>query len=264
MQVALTQGIGINGEMRLVPDSETVPEQIIPVRVTIADPRTIGRFTLQPNQWRGENWVNQTEFPIKMKKIHALIIEKQGSKSIPLIYSWDLNDTDVPSKASVTFNASKMPKWIETKNKTERIWIDYSINECTTCVNTIIDNLIDGTINKEKTITFETLKVIEATNAAFLKVKIRSIQADPKKERLLELPSVRVTEDMTVYSTGPLYLSDEETPNFEYQFTLAINDDDGTIYKSTQWIPGNDIEVFINMQQIKSAIPELEQNSTED
>ncbi|WP_044398112.1 hypothetical protein [Lacinutrix sp. Hel_I_90] len=262
MQVSLAQSIGINGEMTLVPDSETVPSQLIPVRITISDPRTIGRFTLTPNQWRNENWVNTTDFPLRLKKIHALIIEKQGNKSIPLIYSWDLNDTEVPSKASVNFNTSKMPSWIETENKTERIWIDYNIVDCTSCVNKVIDNLIDGTISKEKNISFESFKIFDATNAAFLKIRVRAIQADPKKERLIELPPVRVTEDLSVFSTGPLYLSDEEAPSFEYYLSVVM--DDGVVYDAADWIPASDVEVFIGMQNLKAAIPELNTLITED
>ncbi|HLT52922.1 MAG TPA: hypothetical protein VKZ97_03490 [Flavobacteriaceae bacterium] len=255
MQVALTQGVGINGTMTIEPESETVPQQLIPVRITISDPRTLGRFTLQPNHWRTENWENKTPFPVKLKKIHALMIEKQGNNSIPLIYTWNLNNTEVPASAKVAFNTSKMPTWIETKNKTERIWIEYSIADCSTCVNQVIDGLIDGTIEKVKNITFETFKIFESTNAAFLKIKVRSIQADPKGERVVELPSIRVTEDMTVFSTGPLYLSDQEGPNYEYAFSLVT--EDGMVYDSSNWMSSTEAEMFIGMHNLTASIPEL-------
>lgn len=262
MQVSLSQSVGINGEMTLVPDSETVPSQLIPVRITISDPRTIGRFTLTPNQWRNENWVNTSDFPLRLKKIHALIIEKQGNKSIPLIYSWDLNDTEVPSKASVNFDATKMPNWIETENKTERIWVDYNIVDCDSCVNSVIESLIDGTINKQENISFESFKIFGSDKVDHLKVKIRSIQADPRKERVIELQNVRITEDNKLTPVGSLYLGGEEVKNFEYLLSLVA--DDGTLYEATNWVPSSSQEVIVNIQKLKEIIPGINEIFTED
>ena len=256
MQVALTQGLGINGEMRIVPESEEVPEQLIPVRITISDPRTIGRFTLQPNQWRDENWKNTTAFPLLLKKIHVLIIEKQGTSTIPLIYTWNLNDTQVPAGASASFDADEMPLWIETKNKAERIWIDYGIVECTTCVDNIIDELIDGTINRERYVSFQTFKIIASEDIAFLNIKVRSLQGDPKKERMIELSPVRVTEDLSAFSAGPFHLSEEEELDFEYHFTLVMND--GVTHTSRDWISSNEAEVFLGMHSLYDSIDTLE------
>lgn len=263
MQNALSEGVGIKGIMTLNPDSETVPAQNIPVRITLADTRTLGKFTLEPNQWRNENWVNNTPFPLRLKKVHALIIEKQGNTTIPLIYSWDLNDVEVPSKASVTFDATKMPQWIETKNKTEQIWLDYSIVECNSCVNDVVDELTGGTsVSKIKNISFMTFQLFDDTDYNMLRVKVRSKFVDPKGETVTELEPIYIREDNGNITAGPLYVPEDESLEFEYFFTVVMND--GNTHNATDWISGNETDVFIGLQKLKEAIPSLNTDETED
>ncbi len=253
MQVALSEGVGIQGAMTLVPNSETIPEQLIPVRITLADARTLGRFQLEPNKWRKEKWINTTPYPLKLKFIHALVIEKEGNKSIPLIYSWSLGDAEVPSLAKVDFNAGKMPEWLEKKGKTERIWIDYTIMDCESCVNKVMDELTGGTSgSKVKNITFESFQVFEKLDAALLRIKIRSKQADPKGNTVVELPSIRIEEDLSTYSAGPLYLPEGEDVEYEYFFTLVMSN--GVSYNSDDWKSSKELEMFIGLHTLKEAM----------
>lgn len=255
IQVALSEGVGVQGTMTLAPDSESVPEQLIPVRITLSDKRTLGKFMLQPNEWRTKKWKNETPFPLKLKMIHALIVEKQGSKTIPIVYSWSLNNIEVPAKASVEFDAAKMPTWIETKGKAEQIWIDYNIENCTSCVDEIVEEISNATSLLNKEITFESVGVFETIKPAFIKIKVRTKQADPKGETVVELPSVRVDKDMVVFTTGPLYLKKEDTPNFEYQITVVMPD--GEVHKSDNWIPSNEVELILGSKILKENISSL-------
>lgn len=253
MQTVLSAGDGIKGSMTLTPASETVPEQLIPVRMTLADSRTLGKFILEPNKWRNENWINHTPFPLRLKKVHALIIEKQGTNTIPIIYTWDLNNIEIPSKAKVQFDASKMPKWIETQSKTKQIWLDYTIVDCTECVNKTIDELTDGTSgSKVKHISFESFQLFNETDIAFLQVKARSKYIDPKGTNVLESDPVRITEDNKSFALGPLYIPEGETPQFEYFFTLVMND--GTTHQSDNWLSHDELFMFIGMAKLKENI----------
>lgn len=255
IQVALSEGVGVQGAMTLVPDSESVPEQLIPVRITLADKRTLGKFMLQPNSWRDKKWKNETQFPLKLKMIHALIIEKQGNKTIPIVYSWSLNNVTVPAKASVEFDTSKMPKWIETKGKTEQIWIDYSIDDCPSCVDEIIEEISNATSLLNKEIAFESVGVFESIKPAFMKIKVRTKQADPKGKIVIELPTIRIDKDMEVFSTGPLYLKKEDTPNFEYQITVVMPD--GEVHRSDSWIFSDEVDLILGSKILKENISSL-------
>lgn len=256
MQVALSEGVGIMGAMTIVPNSETIEEQLIPVRITLADNRTLGKFVLQPNNWRNKLWTNKTPYPLKLKFIHALVIEKEGNKSIPMIYSWSLGGKEVPVGAKVDFNAGKMPTWLEKKGKTKRIWIDYSIINCESCVNKVMDELTGGTSgSKVKNITFESFQVFEKLDAALLRIKIRSKQADPKGTTVVELPPVRIKEDLSPYSAGPLYLQEGADVEFEYFFTVVMSN--GITYNSDDWKSSKELEMFIGIHTLKEAISSI-------
>ncbi len=258
MQVALTEGIGIQGAMTLKPKSESLPEQLIPVRITLADVRTLGRFTLDPAKWRTQKWVNATPYPLKLKYIHVLVLDQKAGKTIPIIYSWSLGDKEVPSKAGVNFDARKMPEWLEKNSKTQRIWLDYAIAPCESCVNQVIDGLTSGTSgSKVRNVSFESIQVFEKFNASLLQVRIRSRQADPKGEALVELPPVRMEKDEETYSAGPLYLPEGGDLRYEYFFTLVTKD--GTSYSSDGWKVSKEPNLFIGIKALKeaiSAIPE--------
>jgi hypothetical protein len=242
--------------MTLVPNSENIEPQLIPVRITLADNRTLGQFILQPNSWRNEPWTNKTPYPLKLKFIHALVIEKEGNKSIPMIYSWSLGNKEVPATAKVNFDATKMPEWLEKKGKTKRIWIDYSIAECESCVNKVMDELTGGTSgSKVKNITFESFQVFDKLDAALLRIKIRSKQADPKGTTIVELPSVRIEEDLLTYSAGPLYLPEGTESEYEYYFTVVMND--GVTYNSDDWKSSKELEMFIGLHTLKVAISSM-------
>lgn len=263
MQNALSEGVGIKGTMTLNPNSETVPAQNIPIRITLADTRTLGKFILEPNQWRTENWTNNTPFPLRLKKVHALIIEKQGNTTIPLIYTWDLNNTEVPSKASVSFDTSKMPQWIETKNKTEQIWLDYSIVECSPCVNQVVDELTGGTSeSKVKHISFETFQLFEETDIAFLQVKIRSKYIDTKGETVKESSVVRISQDNTAFEVGPLYIPEDKSLDFEYFITLVTKS--GNTHESDNWITHDNLFMFLGMEKLKQVISSYNTEDSEE
>ncbi|WP_117885166.1 hypothetical protein [Aureibaculum luteum] len=255
IQVALSEnGGGIFGNMSLTPDSETIPEQKIPVRITLADTRTIGKFILQPNNWRTENWVNETPFPLKLKYIHALVIGEENGRNLPMVYSWGLNNTEVPSKSKAKFNGALMPKWIESK--TERIWIDYSIDECNSCMNEIMNELTGGTSGSNtKTVNFKSFKVLETTKAAFLEIQIRSKQADPKAKNIIKLTSIIIEKDLSAISAGPFYLPEGSELKYEYKLKLVMSD--GKIHESDDWISSDEVDVYIGMHTLKETISNL-------
>lgn len=256
MQVALSEGVGIIGNVILEPNSETIPTQSIKVKIALADKRTLGFFTLQPNKWRIENWINNTPYPLKLKYIHALVIGNDQNESVPIIYSWSLGDQEVPAMAKVNFDAGKMPKWLEEKGKSERIWIDYSIVDCESCVNKVMDELTGGTSGSNvKNITFESFQVLETTKAMFLKIQVRSKQVDPKGKNITELSSVKINSDLSATPTGPLYLPEGVDLKYEYYYTLVMSN--GTSYKSDNWQSSEELEMYIGMDSLKEAISNL-------
>jgi len=252
MQVALLENVGIHGKMTLKAQGD-VSEQQIPIYITLADPRTLGRFDLDKQQWRKDNWRNETPYPLQLKYLHMLMVEKDKqnkNKLIPIIYSWNLNDTEVPSQAQVTFDTKKVPGWID--KKTERIWLEYTVVSCDTCVKKVIDEITGGTAGSRlKQIAFESIGVLERTGATVLQVRVRSLQADPQGRDTIELPMMVIKADEKSYTTGPLYVPEGKEPEFEYKIMLVTSDE---THESTNWISTNNLTMYLNKSTIKEAL----------
>src|SRR5207245_892074 len=93
LQLALSEDVGINGSVTFKPTGGAIPSPQIPVTIQLADPGTFGLL-----RWRrDEAWRNSTPYPLRLRYLHALMLEN----NVPIIYSWDLGDREVPPLAQV-------------------------------------------------------------------------------------------------------------------------------------------------------------------
>lgn len=254
MQVSLLEKTGIQGIMSLKPQSENIPEIKIPVVITLADNRTIGRIDLESKKWRTTPWKNQTPYPLKLKYLHMLLVKDQGGKSTPFIYSWNINDLFVPASASVQFDASNVPSWLDDADMAQRIWLEYSVVDCDECDRAIINTITGGTYGTNtKKVTFETFQLFDSLDAQFIQIKVRSMQGDPKGEKTIEFDPLRIYHDNEVAESSQLYVPLEAELSFEYYVTVVMKN--GNSYKTTDWIRSGEQEIYLGLDAIKSAIP---------
>lgn len=113
IEVHLIENLGIRGSIRFKPGGESLPVIQLPVRITLSDARTFGKFDLDARDWRTIPWQNSTPYPLKLLRMHRLVLKPAGNKLIPTIYSWSLGDIEVPAGAKVTFRASQIPRWLD-------------------------------------------------------------------------------------------------------------------------------------------------------
>lgn len=249
------ENMGIKGQMRIKPSGD-IPEQIIPVNITLGDPLSLGKIDLQKTQWRQEPWVNHSGFPLLLNYLHMLVVVEENNQQIPLIYSWDLNGSEVLPTSSVAFETTHIPTWLDSESKTKRIWLDYSVKPCESCNEDIIQNMEDAVVDySAKSITFESFQILEKTGASFIQLTMRSKQGHPKHNELVEFTALRMNKDNEIFSVGPLYVPKGEKPSYEYFLRLVMQD--GHYYESAEWIPGDELEVFMGMQSLKETIPSL-------
>ena len=255
--VALSEGIGVNGSMRLRPDGDSLAQQSIPVSISINSARTFGKFILHPPRWRKGFWQHHIPYPVRLNYLHVLMVKNDvaDQPAISHIYSYNLGGKTVAPQDKVMFDARKMPVWIDRSEYTQLMWIDYSVLPCDACDEKVMEATLGGTsTTRKKEITFELFDVMATTGAQIMQVKVRSTQADPKGEMLTYLPSLRITEDKP-YTAGPLYIGPGQSPSFEYQLSLIMPD--GAQYHSQKWIPAHDLSVYLGMKNIQEAIPVL-------
>ena len=254
MQVSLLEKTGIQGIMTLQPQSENIPEIKIPVIITLADSRTIGRIDLESKRWRTDAWRNQTPYPLKLKYLHMLLVKEEGNKSTPFIYSWSIDDLVVPVSASVSFDASSVPSWLDDPDMAQRIWVEYSVVDCDECDRDIINTITGGTYGTNtRKVTFETFQIFENIDAQFIQIKVRSRQGDPKGEKTVEFDPLRIYQDNELAESGQLYVPLEEALSFEYFITVVMKN--GNSYKADQWIGSSEPEIYLGLDAIRNAIP---------
>ena len=76
-----------------------------------------------------------------------------------------------------------------------------------------------------------------------VKVKIRSVQADPNTRSKMDLPTLTITSDGETLDGGTIYVPEGSKPEFEYFLQIIMPD--GTIYEADTWEVSNDPDTNI-------------------
>ena len=183
-----------------------------------------------------------------------LLVKDEAGKSTPFIYSWNVNDLVVPASASVNFDASNVPSWLDDADMAQRIWLEYSVVDCDECDRAIINTITGGTYGTNtRKVTFETFQLFDNIDAQFIQIKVRSIQGDPKGEKVIEFDPIRIYNDNELAESGQLYVPLEEELSFEYFVTVVMTN--GNAYKADNWISSGEQEIYLGLDAIRNAIP---------
>jgi len=252
LQLALVEDVGITGSITFTPSGGGLPRQQVPVDIKLADAGTFGRAAWQ----RGQRWRNQTLYTLKLRYLHALLIDPQTNS--PIVYSWDLHQTDLPPQAQVEWDAAAVPAWID--GAARRMWIDYlPLGACASCDRTAVEDITAGvwTLGSAPA-SVHTLSPLAATGAAEISMRIRSKYFDPAN-RQMQQKTVVLTGDGKDFSAGAIYFvnrQDGETvpgdPLLEYFLEVAMAD--GTVQRATRWIASDTARILIGKVQVEQAL----------
>jgi hypothetical protein len=252
LQLALVEDVGISGTVTFTPSGGGLPKQQIPVDIKLADADTFGRVRWQ----RGQRWRNETLYTLKLRYLHALLIDQHSNS--PVVYSWDLHQTDLPPQAQVDWNAAGVPAWIDGAAK--RMWVDYvPLGACASCDRTAIEDITAGVWTLgSATATLHALAPFAATHAAEISVKVRSKYFYPSNRKMQKKVLI-VNADGKDFPAGPIYFINRQDgeavagdPLLEYFIEVAMPD--GTIHRATEWIPSDSARVLIGKVQIQNAL----------
>lgn len=248
--------IGLYGDVIIYPDGEGMPASIrIPFNLKIDDPGTFGQFDLQPSSWRN-GWQNKTDYPVLLSRMNVLRKEPSGGYKV---YSWQMGDKEVPEKATVKFDASLVPAWIDTHPNVVKMWIDYTVKACNSCNSEVKEKIIRGTTaSRVNNIEVTILSPLEFTQGELMKIKLRSHQADPNGSEKVNLPTLTVDKDGTTLSGGQIFIPDGASADYEY--FIQVYTKDGTKYESDDWKKSDDLELVIGTSQIKEMISHFRGN----
>jgi len=251
LQQALVEDVGISGKVTLYPAGHALGPVDVPIQIRLADFGTFGPF-----RWsRAERWRNTTPYPLKLKYIHALMLDPSSN---PVVYSWSLGSTAVPPRAQVQWNAMQVPSWVEGQSK--RLWIEYGVDAtCGSCDDQVIRSITGGvsTVGPSQ-LTFHTITPLADAGALEIVTKVRSRFFDPTS-REPQVRTVVLNADGKDFILGPFYAAGQESgesnPLFEYQFAITMQN--GQVYEADRWIAWNDLRLPVGRHQLEEAFGSL-------
>lgn len=249
LQLALMQDIGVNGDVSFTATGGALAPQV-PIAIQIADRDSFGR-----GRWsRTEGYRNVTPYPIRLRYLHALIIDPRNN--LPILYSWSLDNIEVPPQARVAWDAARVPAWIDTEAK--RVWVDYTVvDSCDPCDKQVLDGITGGVTSiAAEQITFHTITPLADTGGYEISAQVRSKYFDPKDRAELR-KSVVLKTDGQDFILKPIYNVSRPAgePLFEYLLELAMPD--GTIHTGTTWIATDSLRVLIGRAQLEQSLGKL-------
>jgi hypothetical protein len=248
--------VNFQGNLQLVPEGE-LSSINIPVKIALGNDQTFGKIILLGNNWRGQLIKNAMPFPIRMKYIHALVLnqEENGFKT-PYIYSWNLNDLDVPVLASIRINDAKIPRFLDTK--AERIWVEYSVPSCQPCMDKVINELTSGTVSaRQQKIEVVSYGIMERTGAYVIEVTVRSKFADPKGQSIMEITPLKVKADDQSYQIGTLFIPEEQKLEYEYKIKLVTDSE----VLTSDWTYSTEPSLYLTKALVEKALGKFPQKT---
>lgn len=257
IQLVLSQDIGIAGDVTYDLESDEVARVSIPASVRLADQGTFG-----PLHWRrNTSWRNPTPYPLRLKYLHMMLLEN----NTPVIYSWDLGRSEVPPRAQVEWDTSRVPRWLDQRAK--RAWVEYAVvQDCVECDREVMRGLTFGAsrASSRQDIILRTLTPLADSGAIEIGIRLRSRYFSSAGDTLETQAMIVLDADREEFDGGKVYLIDrqpgEERPGdplFEYQLELVMSD--GSILNSPagQWIPSHRGRLMIGKVQLEQAVGPL-------
>lgn len=258
LMTALFENVGLSGNLFLQPAGENMPEISIPFNLKLNDQNTFGKFELEAPTWRANTWINHTPYPVIIKNVHVMKLNASGAKALT-VYTWQAGNVEVPPGAQATFDATTVPGWIDNSEKIQRIWLEYEVNTCNYCDDKVQNTLIGGAKGtRSRKVTFDVFDPISFTGAKLIKVKVRSVQADPNTRSKMDLPTLSIHTDGLTLDGGTIYVPEGSDPQFEYYLQIIMPD--GTIYESDYWEISKDPDTnIIGQALIKRMVKKFKQ-----
>jgi hypothetical protein len=244
---------GISSQLTFqVGEAESGAVVTIPTSIALANSKTFGQIPFD----RDKGWKNEIPYPVKLKYVHALILEDR----LPVVYSWDLGDTILQPKDSVQWNAGNVPAWVD--QKALRLWTEYYVdNTCDPCSQLVLEDIEQGVIIRTHQILIDPMNTLDRLGAYEIGVQIRSRYINPSPSQSPEyLPWARLRENGEEVNVGMLHLGDrslgEEVPGdplMAYR-VVVIMDGTGERHEGQNWIPLNDTRLILGTSQVEASL----------
>jgi hypothetical protein len=231
-------GQGLRGDVTITPQNEDKVPVSVPVHAALASERTFGHI----NWDRQEGWKNSTDYPVILKKMHAIKMQANSLR----VDTWDLGSKEVPAGAKVVWDASEVPANLHSQS--EYVWFDYSVPECQSCAETAIARIIQDIVQvPKKTLNVKVLSPIGDCSLGGAILRIRSRHLRPN-QNTMESVEIDLQDDGRYEQE--LFSSTQQSgpPKAEYQLNVYLPS--GELLTTESWNPINGLNLPIGSFQL--------------
>ena len=232
----------------LLDDGESVSS--VPLNLQISDPITFGKLDVLNTDEIKTGWTNYLDYPIVLKQ---LVTHRKNAIYLNI---FNLDNAEVAPGETFTYKNNGLNIAID------RLWLDYSILECTACKEVVRKKIIGGTSGSQITnLEIQILNLMETSEAYMFKLNIKSKQADPNGMAEVLLPSITIKEDDQSFAGGKYYVPEDETLSYNYQLIQIMPD--GQTFTSP-WHKGDQSFLVIGASQLENIFKEPKEESWKD
>ena len=235
---AMLSDFGLNAVVNLITDDNNA--KIVPLDLQISDPVTFGKLEIKSVRELHTGWTNYLDYPVVLNKLNVHYLNSS------YIDTFDITDGFVKPKEK--FRPAY--KNLINPKRIDRLWFDYTIQDCKECKENVRKKIIGGTSGSQITgLEIQILNIMEASGAYMYKLKIKSTQADPNGLSEIALPDITIKEDDQSFSGGKFYVPENEKLSYQYQLIQIMPD--GRTTKSP-WHKGDENLLVIGQNQLET------------
>jgi len=243
---AMMNNIGITGNIGFLPHGEEEKVISVPVKLKVNDLQTFGNMEYTHAGALLNGLSNSLDYPILLKQ---LIVMREKAADEISIETLPLGDHKVEPKAIFSSFSQNEKTSVLNGDVIKKIWVDYVIQACDACDDTVQSKIMGGTSNSRvKNIEVTTLTPLAYGGASSLKLLIKSKQGDPKGKSEVLLPIVNIARDNQTLSGGELFVADGGVADYHYQLVM-IKPDGETLM--SDWIPSHELFIVIGENTIR-------------
>lgn len=257
IQLALTEGVGLNGFVRFKAGADGAGDVNVPLAIKFGDKGSFGSQTLNRSAGARVPFQNKTPFPLRLDFVHVLRKVGTGFR----VYSYELGGAEVPSGDTSYILTNRIPGWLDNSADTKRIWVDYTVLQDEQATQSAINDATGGVSSMTQgDITFTTLSPLADTGVKIVLMEIKSKYFD-SRGAAESVKTLMIDKDGQAFKTGPVFLVNRQPgeakpgdPLFQYRLKLIFAD--GREKQSKVWTEANDMNLFLGKVQVQKVIDE--------
>ncbi|MEN1783495.1 MAG: hypothetical protein AAGF77_00010 [Bacteroidota bacterium] len=235
--------------MQFKPYGDSTAVREVPIQLKVNSSDTFGQIKFDTASDLQRGWANYLDYPIFPSQL--TVLKKRSGRLTFERHELGRQKIDPGATFKIT-NPTILAAISQAVVK--GIWLNYDLEEgCTACNQTVKRKIIGGTAGSEITnVEIQVLNALSYSGAQFIRLNMKSLQADPNGLSEVELPTHQITEDGQSISGIQFFVPQGKTLSYDYQVMLIMPNGD---IRNSEWIKADSKLMVLGETQINQLFP---------